>query len=101
MVWTCDADDREKRGYLKCYTQKKREKTTMRRTQNQMSRPNQKGYKNEWVRKIGKKYKKTGSGRIEMAGDFAVIVNLYLWKLLKNDDGNEDLEIYFLIMPLI
>ena len=25
--------------------------------------------------KIGKKYKKTGSGRMEMAGDFSVIVD--------------------------
>ena len=33
----------------------------------------------------GGKYKKTGSGRIEMTGDFFIIVNPYLWKLPKND----------------
>ena len=35
---------------------------------NQMDRPNL---------KIGGKYKKTGNGRIETAGDFSVIVNPY------------------------
>ena len=30
--------------------------------------------------------KKMGSGRIETAGDFSVIVYPYVWKLLKNDD---------------
>ena len=39
---------------------------------------------------IGKKYKKTGSGRIEMAGDFSAIVESYLWKRLKNDDNDDD-----------
>jgi hypothetical protein len=29
---------------------------------------------------IGKKYKETRSGRIEMAGKFSVIVYSYLWK---------------------
>ena len=38
--------------------------------------------------KIGKKYMKTASGRIETAGDFSVIVDPYLWKRLKNDDGD-------------
>ena len=38
--------------------------------------------------KIGKKYKKTGSGRIGTAGDFSVIVNPYLWKQVKNDDAH-------------
>ena len=36
--------------------------------------------------KTGKKYKKTGSARIEMAGYFYVIFGAYLWKRLKNDD---------------
>ena len=36
----------------------------------------------------GKKYRKTGSGRIEMAGDFFIIVDPYLWKLLKNDNDD-------------
>ena len=31
-------------------------------------------------------FMKTGSGGIETAGDFSVIVNPYLWKWLKNDD---------------
>ena len=30
--------------------------------------------------KIGKKYKKTGSGRLETPGDFSVIVDPNLWK---------------------
>ena len=29
---------------------------------------------------------KTGSERIEMAGDFSAIVDPYLWKQLKNGD---------------
>ena len=33
----------------------------------------------------GKKYKKIGSGRIEMAGDRPVIVNTRSWKLLKKE----------------
>ena len=36
--------------------------------------------------KIGKKYKKTESGRIETVGDFSVRVVPYLCKRLKNDD---------------
>ena len=35
---------------------------------------------------MGKKYKETERGRIEMAGDFFVKVNLYLWKLLKKEE---------------
>ena len=54
----------------------------MRKTQNQMDKPNQKGCRNE-MRKIGKKYNKAGSGRIETAGDFYVIVNPYLWNYLR------------------
>ena len=50
MIWKCDADER---------------KDDQEEDPNQMDRPNQKGYRNEG--KIGKKYKKTGSGRIEMA----------------------------------
>ena len=38
------------------------------------------------MRKIGKKYKKTGSGRMKTVEDFSVIVGPYLWKQLKNDD---------------
>ena len=59
---------------------------TKRKMQNQMDRPNQKEYRNK-SGKIGKKYKKTGSGRIETAGDFSLIVYPYLWKQLKNNDG--------------
>ena len=33
---------------------------------------------------------KTGSGRIERAGDFSVIVNPNLWKGLKNDGGGKN-----------
>ena len=33
--------------------------------------------------------KKSGSGRIEMTGDISVIVNPYLWILLKNDDNSK------------
>ena len=36
--------------------------------------------------KGGKKYKKTGCGRIKTAGDFSVIVDPCFWKLLNNDD---------------
>ena len=36
------------------------------------------------------KFRKTGRGRIEMAGDFSVIVDLYIWKLLKNYDVDDD-----------
>jgi hypothetical protein len=36
--------------------------------------------------KIGKKHKKIGHGKIEMTVNFSVIVNLYLWKLFKNND---------------
>ena len=57
---------------------------TKRKTLNEVNRPNQKGIQTEG--KIGMKYKKTGSGKIETAGDFSVIVDPYLWKLLKNDD---------------
>ena len=48
-----------------------------------------------WIDQIGKELrgknleeiqKKTGSGRIETAGNFSVIVDPYLWKLLINDD---------------
>jgi hypothetical protein len=31
---------------------------------------------------------KTGSERIEMAGDFSVMLDPYLWKRLKNDDDD-------------
>ena len=55
---------------------------TKRKTPNQINRPNQKGYINE------RKYKKIGIGRIKMAGDFSIIVDPYLWKRLKNDDGD-------------
>ena len=34
--------------------------------------------------KIGKKYKNTGSGTIEIPEDFSVIVDPCLWKQLKN-----------------
>ena len=34
--------------------------------------------------KIGKIYKKTGNGTIEMAGDFSVIVDPYFWGPIKN-----------------
>ena len=57
------------------------------KTQNQIDSPNQKGCRNE-SGKIGKKYKKTGSEKIETVGDFSVIVNPYLWKLLKTDDND-------------
>ena len=36
--------------------------------------------------KIGKDYNKIGSGRREMAGNFSVIVDPYLWKKFKDDD---------------
>ena len=36
--------------------------------------------------KIGNKYNKTGSGRIEKAGDFSVIVDPCLWKQLRYVD---------------
>ena len=51
-------------------------------------RRNWKGYRNE------KKYKKTGSGRAEMTGDFCVIV---AYRLKNDDDDNEvhKCEIYF------
>ena len=53
---------------------------TMKKTQNQMNRPSYKrrNERGNW------EYKKTGNGRIEMPGDFSVIVNPYLWKCLKN-----------------
>ena len=34
------------------------------------------------------KYKKTGRGRIETAGDFSMTVNPYLWKRLKKNNKN-------------
>ena len=43
-------------------------------------------YKSEGIGANRKKYKKTRSGRMDMAGDLYVIVDLYLWKRLKNVD---------------
>ena len=42
-------------------------------------------YRNERG-ETGKKYKETGSGRVEIAGDFSVLVYPYLWERLKIDD---------------
>ena len=60
--------------------------------------------KTRWIDQIRKviqyergKYKKTGSERIETAGYFSVIVDPYLWKLLKNDDEDDDDE-YILVI---
>ena len=39
---------------------------------------------------IGKKCRKTKSGRTEMAGDFSVIVNPYQYKRFTNDDDDYD-----------
>jgi hypothetical protein len=36
---------------------------------------------------MGKTYKKTGDGRIEMARDFTVIANPYLWKDSRKKGG--------------
>ena len=38
--------------------------------------------------KIGKKYRETKNGRIEVTGDFCVIVDPYLWKWRKNDNDD-------------
>ena len=35
-----------------------------------------------------KKYRKIGSGRLEMAGDLSIIVNSYLWKQLKKEEDS-------------
>ena len=58
-----------------------------------MDRPNQKGYRNNRG-KTGKKYKKAESGRIEIAGDFSVVIDPYLWKWLKNDDDYDESELH-------
>jgi hypothetical protein len=39
---------------------------------------------------LGGKFKKTGDGRIDKAGDFSVIVDPFIWKRLKNY-GDEEL----------
>ena len=46
-----------------------------------MDEPNQKGYRNEG--KIGKKYKKTGSGRTEITGNFYIIFENNLRAIMK------------------
>ena len=58
---------------------------TKRKIQNQLDRPNEKGSTNERG-KLGRntEYKKTGSGRTEIAEDFSVVVNPHLWKLFGN-----------------
>ena len=63
----------------KCH--KNERKTIKGKTQKQMHRLNYKVYRNERV-ELGKKYRKTGDGRIETAGDFSVIINPYIWKRL-------------------
>ena len=42
--------------------------------------------------KTGKKYKKTGSGKIETTRDFSVIISPNFWKQLKNDDDDDQTE---------
>ena len=54
-----------------------------------MDRRNQKEYRNE-RRKLGKKCKKTESGKLETVRDSFVIVDPYPWKQLKNDDDDYD-----------
>ena len=44
----------------------------------------------EIIVKNGKKCNKTESGRMETTGVFSVIVDPYLWRQLKIDDGNDD-----------
>ena len=65
---------------------KMEEKTTKRKTQNQIDR--KKYRKNIEIKgEIQKKYKKRGNGRIETTGDFSLIADPYIWKRLKNDDN--------------
>ena len=73
----------EEREYLrKCYTQKWREND-----QEEVPEPNGQiklERIKKWEGKTGKKYMKTGSGRIETPKDISVIANQYLWKRHKN-----------------
>ena len=76
MVWTCDMDGEKSEYVIKFYTQGWRESD-----QEEESKPDGQN-KLERIQKsegkIGKKYKKTGSERIETSGDFSVIVDPYI-----------------------